>query len=40
MGRFPHLGRFEGLKRADEEIAEEAMRFTDVLDFKTRRVNQ
>lgn len=39
MGRYPHLKRFEQEGPADWEIINEAMRATDVLDFKHRPIN-
>ena len=40
MGRHPHIGRLTPLKAEDYAIAEEAMRFTNVLSFKDRLVTE
>lgn len=40
MGRSPHLGLLEAEKAADYELAEAAMRFTDVLHLARRRLDQ
>ena len=40
MGRHPHIGRLTPLKAEDYAIAEEAMRFTNVLEFKDRLVTE
>lgn len=40
MGRNPHLGRFEGLRRKDREIIEQALRQTHIHDLKDRNINE
>lgn len=40
MGRFPHLRRFERLKRHDLEVIENAMVLSDVLPFRERRISE
>ncbi len=40
MGRYPHLGVFGLEKEQDQEIAKEAMEFTDILHLATRRLSQ
>jgi len=40
MGRNPHLGRFEGLKKKDREIIEKALRETDTYELKDRNSNE
>lgn len=40
MGRNPHLGRFEGLRRRDREIIEQALRQTNILALKDRNINE
>jgi len=40
MGRHPHIGRLTPLKAEDYAIADEAMRFTNVLQFKDRLVTE
>jgi iron complex transport system ATP-binding protein len=40
MGRYPHLRRFERLKRNDLRVVEEAMEATDVLHLRERRISE
>lgn len=40
MGRNPHLGRFEGLRRRDREIIEQALRQTNIHALKDRNINE
>lgn len=40
MGRNPHLGRFEGLRRKDREIIEQALHQTHIHDLKDRNINE
>ena len=40
MGRNPHLGRFEGLRRRDREIIEQALRQTHIHALKDRNINE
>lgn len=38
MGRYPHMGRFQSLGPADEEIVEEALVLTDTLRLEGRSI--
>lgn len=38
MGRTPHLGRFQSLRRRDMDVVEEAMTHTDTLYLKDRLI--
>ena len=40
MGRHPHLGRFEGLKKKDREIVEWALKQTNIYELKDRNINE
>jgi len=40
MGRTPHLGRFQGERKHDLQIAEHAMRVTNVLHLKDRLITE
>ncbi len=40
MGRNPHLGRFEGLRRKDREIIELALLQTNIHALKDRNINE
>lgn len=40
MGRNPHLGRFEGLRRKDLDIVERALRQTNIYELKDRNINE
>ena len=38
MGRFPHTGRFEALKKRDYKILEEALNLTETSSFRNRKL--
>jgi len=40
MGRNPHLGRFEGLKKTDQAIIVRALKQTNIYDLKDRNINE
>ncbi|UCD15063.1 MAG: ABC transporter ATP-binding protein [Candidatus Omnitrophota bacterium] len=40
MGRFPHLGRFQSLKKQDYKIVEEALLLADVSHLKFHRLSE
>jgi iron complex transport system ATP-binding protein len=40
MGRNPHLGRFESLKKTDQEIIDWALRQTNIYELKDRNINE
>jgi len=40
MGRNPHLGRFEGLKRKEREIVDWALKETHTYELKERNINE
>ena len=40
MGRNPHLGRFESLKKSDQEIIERALKQTNIYDLKDCNINE
>lgn len=40
MGRHPHIGRLAPLSKNDFEIADNAMQFTNVLQFKNRLITE
>ena len=40
MGRIPHLKRMQFETKRDIEIAEEALRLTDTLNFKDKRIDE
>lgn len=40
MGRNPHLGRFESLKKNDEEKIEWALKQTNIYELKDRNINE
>lgn len=40
MGRNPHLGRFEGLKKTDQEIIDRALKQTNIYELKDRNINE
>ena len=40
MGRNPHLGRFEGLKKTDQEIIDHALKQTNIYELKDRTINE
>ena len=40
MGRNPHLGRFEGLKKTDREIIDRALKQTNIYELKDRNINE
>ncbi len=40
MGRNPHLGRFQALRRRDREIIERALKETDTYELKDRYINE
>ena len=40
MGRNPHLGRFEGVRKKDREIIERALQQTNISALKDRNINE
>ncbi|MBU0634181.1 MAG: ABC transporter ATP-binding protein [Candidatus Omnitrophica bacterium] len=40
MGRFPHVDRFEALKKADYAILENVLDFTDSAPLRKRKINE
>jgi len=40
MGRFPHVDRFEALKKADYAILENVLDFTDSASLRDRKINE
>jgi iron complex transport system ATP-binding protein len=40
MGRNPHLGRFESLKKTDLEIIDRALKQTNIYELKDRYINE
>jgi len=40
MGRNPHLGRFEGVRKKDREIIERALQQTNIYALKDRNINE
>ncbi|UCF55962.1 MAG: ABC transporter ATP-binding protein, partial [Deltaproteobacteria bacterium] len=40
MGRNPHTGRFQSLKRKDRDIIEKALRITQIYELKDRNINE
>jgi len=40
MGRNPHLGRFQGLRRRDREVIEEALAETETSALRDRNINE
>ncbi len=40
LGRNPHLGRFEGLRKSDREIIEWSLRETHTYELKDRNINE
>ncbi|WAC07435.1 MAG: ABC transporter ATP-binding protein [Thermodesulfobacteriota bacterium] len=40
MGRNPHLGRFEALKKEDQEIIDRALKQTNIYELKDRNINE
>ena len=40
MGRNPHLGRFEALKKTDQEIIDRALKQTNIYELKDRNINE
>ncbi len=40
MGRNPHLGRFESLKKTDQEIIDWALKQTNIYELKDRNINE
>ena len=40
MGRNPHLGRFQGLRKRDREIIAQALAETETLELKDRNINE
>lgn len=40
FGRNPHLGRFEGLRKADRDRIEWALRETNIYELKDRSINE
>jgi len=40
MGRYPHLGRFQPLKKRDKEVIEWALKETHTHDLKDRNINE
>jgi iron complex transport system ATP-binding protein len=40
MGRYPHLGRFDGLRHKDREIIERALQQTNIYALKDRNINE
>lgn len=40
MGRFPHIGRFEALKKKDYEILEEVLGVTEALVLRKRKMSE
>jgi iron complex transport system ATP-binding protein len=40
MGRNPHLGRFESLKKIDQEKIDWALKQTNIYDLKDRNINE
>lgn len=40
MGRNPHLGRFEGVRKKDRDIIERALQQTNIYALKDRNINE
>jgi len=38
MGRFPHIGRFEALRKQDHKVLEDALNLTDTLFLRERKI--